>query len=112
MKCIIIGAGKVGYSIAAVLSEERHSVTVIDLDRTRLDNVEEHLDVQVIEGNGAQLNVLQDAGAAQADLLVAVTEMDELNMVACFIAKSIGVKQTVARVRDPGYCLLYTSRCV
>jgi len=109
VKCIIIGAGKVGYSIAATLSEERHEVTVIDVDGSRLENLEEHLDVHVIEGNGAQMNILQEAGAGQADLLVAVTEMDELNMVACFIAKSLGVKSTVARVRDPGYAPLDSS---
>ncbi len=109
MKCIIIGAGKVGYSIAATLSEERHEVTVIDLDGSRLENLEEHLDVHVIEGNGAQIKILEEAGVGQADLLVAVTEMDELNMVACFIAKSLGVKRTVARVRDPGYAPLDSS---
>lgn len=110
MKCIIIGAGKVGYSIAATLSEERHEVTVIDLDEKRLENVEEYLDVHVIEGNGAQLTILQEAGAQHADLLVAVTELDELNMVACFIAKSLGVKSTVARVRDPGYAPIDSTR--
>ncbi|MDD2568206.1 MAG: Trk system potassium transporter TrkA, partial [Clostridia bacterium] len=103
MKSIIVGAGKVGYTIASTLSKEGHDVIVIDIDRERLSTVEEYLDVQVIEGSGAQMSILEEAGIANTDLLIAVTEGDELNMVSCFLAKSYGVKSTVARVREPGY---------
>ncbi|MDD2496996.1 MAG: Trk system potassium transporter TrkA [Desulfitobacteriaceae bacterium] len=103
MKAIIIGAGKVGYSIAQMLSYEGHDVIVIDLEEARLKAVDDHLDVQTICGNGASSDVLREAGVREADLLVAVTEGDELNMVSCFIGKSYGVKRTIARVRNPEY---------
>ena len=103
MKAIIIGAGKVGYSIAQMLSYEGHDVIVIDLEEARLKAVDDHLDVQTICGNGASSDVLREAGVCEADLLVAVTEGDELNMVSCFIGKSYGAKRTIARVRNPEY---------
>lgn len=109
MKTIIIGAGKVGYSIAQMLSREQHDVTVIDTDEERLKIVEEHLDVQTICGNGASSDVLKEAGVGESDLLAAVTEADELNMVACYFAKSFGTKHTVARVRNPEYVDFDTS---
>lgn len=109
MKIIIIGAGKVGYSIAQMLSREQHDVTVIDTDEERLKIVEEHLDVQTIYGNGASADVLKEAGVGDSDLLAAVTEADELNMVACYFAKSFGTKHTVARVRNPEYVDFDTS---
>lgn len=103
MKCIILGAGKVGFSIAATLARENHDVIVVDIDGDRLDIISEALDVQVLEGNGAHPEILKEAEADKADLLVAVTAADEQNMVACFLAKSFGVKSTIARVREPGY---------
>lgn len=103
MKCIIMGAGKVGYSIAAILVKGNHDVTVIDISEERLNVVQQSLDVQAVVGNGAHYATLHQAGVEDADLLVAVTKEDEFNMVACFFAKTLGVKSTVARVRDPGY---------
>jgi trk system potassium uptake protein TrkA len=103
MKAIIIGAGKLGYSIAQMLSSEGYDVIVIDQIEARLQAVDEHLDVQTICGNGASGDILQEAGVYHADLLVAVTEGDELNMVSCFIGKSLGAKRTIARVRKPEY---------
>lgn len=103
MKAIIVGAGKVGYNIAQMLSFEGHDVTVIEIDEERLKAVEEHLDVQAINGNGASADLLKSAGVGEADLLAAVTERDELNMVACMIAKSYGAAKTIARVRNPEY---------
>ncbi|WP_148133556.1 Trk system potassium transporter TrkA [Candidatus Formimonas warabiya] len=103
MKSIIVGAGKVGYSIAQMLSSEGHDVIVIEIDPTRLHTVEEHLDVQTICGNGANPSVLKEAGVEESDLLAAVTELDELNIVSCLLAKSLGVKRTIARVREPEY---------
>lgn len=103
MKSIIIGAGKMGFSIAQLLSSENHDVVIIDNDEERVNLVEEVLDVQVIEGTGSSWRVLEAAGVKNADMVVAVTEVDELNMIACFVAKQYGVKTTIARVRDTGY---------
>lgn len=103
MRAIIIGAGKVGYSIAQMLSYEGHDVVVVEKDEDRQAIVADTLDVQTFAGSGANIQVLEEAGVEQADLLVAVTEADELNMVACLLAKKYGVKRTVARVRNPEY---------
>lgn len=103
MKVIIVGAGKVGFSIASTLSSKGIDVTVVDTRSDRLSQVQEYLDVQVLEGNGASMSVLEQAGIANSHLLVAVTELDELNMMTCFVAKSYGVKNAIARVRRPEY---------
>lgn len=103
MKVIIIGAGKVGFSMAQLLSAENHDVTVIEQTPERQQVLEDTLDVQVISGSGSSTSVLQSAGVGDADMLLAVTEYDELNMVACLIAKQYGAKTTVARVRNPEY---------
>ena len=103
MKCIIIGAGKVGFSIAQVLSSEDHDVTVIENNEERQQVVNEALDVEVVHGSGASWSVLENAGVKSADMVVAVTESDELNMIACLLAKQYGVKTTVARVRNTDY---------
>ncbi len=103
MKTIIIGAGKVGYSIAQLLSSENQNVVVIERDEERLKIVDESLDVQAILGNGSSPAILEAAGVREATMLIAVTEMDELNMIACLLAKQYGVKTTVARVRNTEY---------
>ncbi len=103
MKTIVIGAGKIGYSIAQTLSQENHRVVVIDIDEERLETVDENLDVKVVLGNGANAKDLLAAGVEEVDLLIAMTNNDELNMVSCFIAKSYGAKMTIARVSDPDY---------
>ncbi|PKM83190.1 MAG: Trk system potassium transporter TrkA [Firmicutes bacterium HGW-Firmicutes-14] len=103
MHAIIIGTGKVGFSIAQMLSLEGHEVTVIEKDEERRRIVQESLDVQTLLGSGASPVVLEEAGVTSTDLVVAVTEMDELNIVSCMIAKQYGVAKTVARVRNPEY---------
>ncbi len=103
MKTIIIGAGKVGYSIAQLLSSENQDVVVIEQDEERLKIVDESLDVQVVLGSGSSPATLEAAGVKEAAMLIAVTEMDELNMIACLLAKQYGVKTTVARVRNTEY---------
>ncbi|HQD89632.1 MAG TPA: Trk system potassium transporter TrkA [Syntrophomonadaceae bacterium] len=103
MKAIIIGAGKVGFSIAQLLSDENHDVVVIEQDEERAQLVDQVLDVQVINGSGASWKVLESAGVRHANMVVAVTEIDELNMIACLLAKQYGVKTTVARVRNTEY---------
>lgn len=103
MKAIIIGAGKVGFSIAQLLSSEEHDVVVIEQDEERSQLIDQVLDVKVINGSGASWRVLENAGVRNADMIVAVTELDELNMIACLLAKQYGVKTTVARVRNTEY---------
>jgi len=103
MKIIIIGAGKVGYTLAECLTSENKDVTIIDKHTEALEKVENHLDVMCIRGNGVSTNILLEAGVDEADLLIAVTGSDEVNMVCCLTAKKLGVRQTVARVRDPEY---------
>ena len=103
MRAVIIGAGKIGYNIAETLSQEGHDVFVIEKDEDRRQIVEENLDVQAVLGNGADSNLLESVNIEEADLLIAVTESDELNMLACMLAGQYGVKKTVARVRRPEY---------
>ncbi len=103
MKAIIIGAGKIGFNIAQTLSQEGHDVYVIEKDEDRQQVVAENLDVQAVLGNGADSHLLESIGIDGADLLVSVTESDELNMLACMLAGQYGVEKTVARVRKPEY---------
>ncbi|MDL2280550.1 Trk system potassium transporter TrkA [Selenomonadales bacterium OttesenSCG-928-I06] len=103
MHIIIIGAGKVGYSLAKRLSEESHSVVVIDQDEDRINVVKSNLDVTTILGNGASPQTLTDAGAKKSGLVIAVTISDEINMLSCLAAKKLGAKKTIARVRSEDY---------
>lgn len=103
MKVVVVGAGKVGFDLAKVLSEEEHDVIVIDKDPAALKPVIETLDVMTVAGNGASAAVLEEIGITAVDIIIAVTENDELNMIACMTAKQCGVPVTVARVRNPDY---------
>ena len=103
MNVIIIGAGKVGYSLARMLSGEEHDVIVVEPDIERGNIINEKLDVQVINGNGASLKLLRAIDTAHADLVIAVTDSDEINMLAATFAKQEGAKRTVARLRDIVY---------
>lgn len=103
MNALILGAGKVGYSIASLLSKERHNVTVVEPNPERARVVEDALDVRVVIGNGACSEVLEECNIKTIDLLVAVTTNDEVNMLACLLAKQSGVPKTVARIRNPEY---------
>lgn len=103
MKIIIIGAGKVGFTIAENLANENYDITIIDKDSDALIKAEESLDVMCIKGNGVSANILMEAEVAVSDLLIAVTGSDEINMVCCLTAKKLGVKRVIARVRDPEY---------
>ena len=103
MKAVIIGAGKIGYNIAQTLSQEGHDVIVVEQDEDRKQIVEDNLDVQVMLGNGADSRLLEDLDIEEADLMISVTENDELNMLACMLAGQYGVSKTVARVRKAEY---------
>lgn len=103
MKIIIIGDGKVGYNLAENLSKENNDVTIIDKNSEALKKADEFLDVMCIKGNGLSTKVLLEAGVNEADLLIAATTSDELNMVCCLTAKKLGAGHTIARIRDPEY---------
>jgi trk system potassium uptake protein len=102
MRIIIIGAGKVGYYLAENLCKENH-VTIIDKHYDTLKRAEEQLEVLCIRGNGVSANVLIEAGVKHADLIIAVTSTDEVNMLCCLTGKKLGAVKTIARVRDPEY---------
>ncbi|MDE5741027.1 MAG: Trk system potassium transporter TrkA [Oscillospiraceae bacterium] len=103
MNIIIVGCGKVGQALAEQLNEEDNNVTVIDVDRKIVESVASRFDVMGVAGNGATHAVQQEAGITRADLMIAVTGSDELNLLCCLIAKKAGNCQTIARVRSPQY---------
>ncbi|MFO7800137.1 Trk system potassium transporter TrkA [Rhodohalobacter sp.] len=100
MKILIAGAGEVGFELSKVLSEERHDVTVMDKTQQCLQKVIDNLDVLTVEGNATSPNALVNAGAKEADMMVACTSVDEVNIIACMMAKRLGVKTAIARVRN------------
>jgi trk system potassium uptake protein TrkA len=103
MRVVIVGAGEVGYYVADRLAREQHDVVVVDVSADRLEYVESHLDVAVVEGSGASPGVLQRAGVADAGLLLAVTSVDEVNLVSCLTAQRRGGLVKVARVSNPDF---------
>ena len=103
MYIIIAGAGVVGFHIASLLAEEEQEVVVVEQSEEALENIRRQLDVKTILGNAATPKVLREAEAHRADLIIAVTNSDETNMLTCFIAKELGASATAARVRNPEY---------
>ncbi len=103
MKIIIGGCGAVGYTLAERLSEEKHNITVVDTDPKEIDQISTDLDVIGVTGTCSSLSVLKEAGVDSADILIAVTDRDEVNLLASLIAKKTGNCQTIARVRNPEY---------
>lgn len=103
MNIIIVGCGKVGRTLAEQLNEEGNNITVIDIDAKRVNEIANRFDVLGVVGNGATHLTQQEAGIGKADLLIAVTGSDELNLLCCLIAKKAGDCHTIARVRSPQY---------
>ena len=103
MKIIIVGCGKVGCTIAEQLDQEGHNITLIDTNSEVLEKMSNTLDVIGVIGNGASYKIQMEAGIVKADLLIAVTSSDELNLLCCLIAKKAGNVHTIARVRNPVY---------
>ena len=100
MRIVVVGAGKLGYSIAELLSNEQFDVVVIDQDEARLEAAKNTLDVLTVLANGASPITMNDPDIRDADILIAVTASDEVNMVACILAKKHGIRHTIARIRD------------
>ncbi|MBR2465370.1 MAG: Trk system potassium transporter TrkA [Clostridia bacterium] len=103
MKIIIIGLGTVGRTILKTLSSEEHTVTIIDDDKDKVDALIAKYDVFGVVGNGACKDIQKEAKMREADLAIALTHSDELNVFACLVAKKLGAKNTIARVRNPAY---------
>ena len=103
MKIIVVGCGKVGSALAAQLSEEGHDVSVVDKNPQVVNDVSSNYDVMGIVGNGGSYSVQKELGVEDADLLIAASDSDELNLLCCLIAKKAGGCSTIARVRNPIY---------
>ena len=103
MKIIIVGCGKVGTTLVEQLSAEGHDIVVIDPSSEKLDAIANACDVMTVEGNGSSFAVLQEAGVEDADLFIAVTGSDEMNLLCCLFAKKTGHCHTIARVRNSIY---------
>tara|TARA_R110002126_G_scaffold1490_6_gene8763 strand:- start:2101 stop:3447 length:1347 start_codon:yes stop_codon:yes gene_type:complete len=108
---VIVGAGEVGFHLAMILSREGRSVSVVDPDPGKARRMNESLDVQALVGDGTRADVLMQAGASKADLVVAVTDDDHVNMLACVLSKELGAKRRILRLKDTqrleGYPYLY-----
>lgn len=103
MKIIIAGCGKVGYALAQQLNDEGHDLTLIDNCADRLQPALSNLDLQGVVGNASSFLTLLEAGIEHADLLIAVTGQDEINLISCLLAKKASKCRTIARVRNPEY---------
>lgn len=103
MNIIIVGCGKVGFSLAEQLVREKHNITIMDPNDEALQRASDLLDIMTVHGNGSSMQDLRQAGANEADLLVAAANSDEVNMVCCLLAKNLGTQHTIARIRNPEY---------
>jgi len=111
MNIVIIGAGEVGYHLAGILSREEHAVSVVDPDPAKARRLMESLDVQAVVGDGTRAAILTQAGASKADLVVAVSDNDQINMLSCVLSKKLGAKRVILRLKDTshisGYLYFY-----
>lgn len=103
MKIVIVGVGKFGRELTQHLSNENHDITVIDMKADIIDDIVNQYDVMGYCGNGASYNTQIDASIKKSDLLISTTSTDEANILCCLVAKKLGIKQTIARIRNPEY---------
>ncbi len=103
MQIIIVGAGKMGFAVANSLINEGHNVTMIDNNESVVDRGENTMDALFIRGNGVRVDVLKEANVENADIVIATTAGDEINMLVCLTAKKLGAQYAIARIRDPEY---------
>ncbi len=103
MKIVIVGDGKVGFTLSKQLSDEGHDITVIDSNARVLQESQETLDIMILKGDGATLEAQTQAGVDKADFLIAATSKDEINLLCCVLARKLGCRHTIARVRNPEY---------
>ena len=103
LKIVIIGAGEVGFNLAKSLSRENYDITVIDNDPKKCNRIKNNLDAHVIEGDGASQRILQEIQMKEVDFLLALTRIDEINLVASRISKKMGAKHVISRLRNTEY---------
>ena len=103
MKIVIVGLGVIGRTILKSIDRDTHTITVVDTNKEKIETLIERYDVFGVVGNGACRDILEEAEVASADLVIVLTGSDELNILACLVAKNIGAKNTIARVRNPEY---------
>lgn len=103
MKIVIVGCGKVGEALIASLVKENHEVVAVDKSEEKISEINNIYDVMAVHGIGTDCEILAQAGVDKADMFVAVTGSDELNMLSCYIAKTLGAENTIARIRDRAY---------
>ena len=104
MNIIILGAGQVGSALAQFLAKENNNITIVDTDTQRLQKLQDHIDVRTVVGHAAYPSILEQAGAEDADMLIAVTPSDEVNLLACQIAKILfKIPDKIARIRRSEY---------
>ena len=103
MEIFVVGNGKIGQSIVRNVSKEGHNITVIDSNQKVVDQLIDSYDVFGVVGNGASLEIQKEAGVQNADLFIAVTSSDEINLLSCLLAHKLGATDTIARVRNPQY---------
>ena len=103
MRVVIVGAGKLGYKLAESMIQEDMDVTLIDTDYRVLERINEHMDVLTIEANGIDIKILKEVNMQTCDILIATTGSDETNTLICSLAKKLGCKKTIARIRNPEY---------
>ena len=107
MKIILVGGGKVGFALCRSLVAEKHDVLLIEQDEAVLNHIVNRFDIMGILGNGADFTILEQASVQDCDIFIALTEYDEVNMIAAVLAKKMGAKETIVRVRNPEYSNSY-----
>ena len=107
MKIVLVGGGKVGFALCRSLVAEKHDVVLIEQDEAVLDHIVSRFDIMGLIGNGADFAILEQAGVQECDIFIALTEHDEVNMISAVLAKKMGAKETIVRVRNPEYSNAY-----
>ena len=107
MKIVLVGGGKVGFALCRSLVAEKHDVVLIEQDEAVLDHIVSRFDIMGFLGNGADFAILEQAGVQECDIFIALTEQDEVNMISAVLAKKMGAKETIVRVRNPEYSNAY-----
>lgn len=103
IKIVIAGIGKFGKFLTKELSKENHNITIVDSNQSLVDDIVDQYDFYSCYGNAASYDTQKDAGVADCDIFVACTPSDEANILCCLVAKKLGAKQTIARLRHPEY---------
>ena len=107
MKIVLVGGGKVGFALCRSLVAENHDVVLIEQDEAVLNHIVSRYDIIGLLGNGADFAILEQAGVQECDIFIALTEHDEVNMISAVLAKKMGAKETIVRVRNPEYSNAY-----